>query len=94
MLILTLKSSFVAALTISTIARLVAYAVTCAALPVLRRKSDAAPAHFKLRGGVVIAIEIPSGAAVAGPFDIPQPALDRLISSVLASSSPNKTVVH
>ena len=45
-------------------------------------------------GGVVIAIEIPSGAAVAGPFDIPQPALDRLISSVLASSSPNKTVVH
>ena len=45
-------------------------------------------------GGVVIAIEIPSGAAVAGPFDIPQPALDRLISSVLASSSPNKTIVH
>ena len=56
MLVLTLKSSFVAALTISTIARLVAYAVTCAALPVLRRNSDAPPAHFKLRGGVVIAI--------------------------------------
>jgi len=44
-------------------------------------------------GGVVIAIEIPSGAAVAGPFDIAQPALDRLISRVLASSSP-RTVVH
>ena len=56
MLILTLKSSFVAALTVSTIARLVAYAVTCAALPVLRRRSDAPPAHFKLRGGPVIAI--------------------------------------
>jgi len=55
MLILTLKSSFVAALTISTIARLVAYAVTCAALPVLRR--TAAPAaSFKLPGGVVIAM--------------------------------------
>jgi amino acid transporter len=56
MLVLTLKSSFVAALTISTIARLIAYAVTCAALPILRKKTDAPPAHFKLRGGVVIAI--------------------------------------
>jgi amino acid transporter len=56
MLLLTLKSSFVAALTISTIARLVAYAVTCAALPVLRKKTDAPTAHFKLRGGPVIAV--------------------------------------
>jgi amino acid transporter len=56
MLVLTLKSSFVAALTISTIARLVAYAVTCAALPILRQRNEAAPAHFRLRGGVVIAI--------------------------------------
>ncbi|HXI25185.1 MAG TPA: APC family permease [Pyrinomonadaceae bacterium] len=56
MLVLTLKSSFVAALTISTIARLIAYAVTCAALPVLRKRSGAPPAHFKLRGGPVIAI--------------------------------------
>ncbi len=45
-------------------------------------------------GGVVIAIEIPSGAAVAGPFDIPQPALDRLIARAIDSSSPKKTVVH
>lgn len=56
MLALTLKSSFVAALTISTIARLVAYGVTCAALPVLRRKDEMPQAHFKLRGGPVIAI--------------------------------------
>lgn len=56
MLALTLKSSFVAALTISTIARLVAYAVTCAALPVLRKQSDAPAAHFKLPGGPVIAV--------------------------------------
>src|SRR6266851_656366 len=56
MLILTLKSSFVAALTISAIARLVTYAVTCAALPVLRRRSDVPEAMFKLPGGPVIAI--------------------------------------
>ena len=56
MLVLTLKSSFVAALTISTIARLVAYAVTCAALPVLRRRSNVSPAMFRLRGGKIIAI--------------------------------------
>jgi amino acid transporter len=56
MLVLTLKSSFVAALTISTIARLVAYAVTCAALPVLRKRSDAPKAFFHLRGGPAIAI--------------------------------------
>ena len=56
MLVLTLKSSFVAALTISTIARLVAYAVTCAALPTLRKRTDAPKAFFKLRGGPMIAL--------------------------------------
>ena len=43
--------------------------------------------------GVVIAIEIPSGAAVAGPFDIEQPVLDGMISRVLAAGTP-RTVVH
>jgi basic amino acid/polyamine antiporter, APA family len=56
MLILTLKSSFVAALTISAIARLVTYATTCLALPVLRRRGEVPPAAFRLRGGSVIAI--------------------------------------
>ena len=45
-------------------------------------------------GGVVIAIEIPMGAAVAGPFDIPQPRLDAMISRVLASHTPGRPVVH
>lgn len=45
-------------------------------------------------GGVVIAIEIQSGAAVAGPFDADQAALDRLITRVLARSAPAKPVVH
>ncbi|HBB95912.1 MAG TPA: APC family permease [Blastocatellia bacterium] len=56
MLVLTLKSSFVAALTISAIARLVTYAATCAALPVLRRKPDTPKALFRLPGGSWIAI--------------------------------------
>jgi hypothetical protein len=43
--------------------------------------------------GVVIAIEIPMGAAVAGPFDVEPSRLDGLISRVLASASP-RTVVH
>lgn len=47
------------------------------------------PAH----GGVVIAIEIPTGAAVAGPFAVPQENLDRLINSVLAATRP-KPVIH
>ena len=44
-------------------------------------------------GGVVIAIEIPTGAAVAGPFAIAQADLDRLITRVLSAARP-KPVVH
>jgi amino acid transporter len=56
MLLLTLKSSFVAALTISTIARLVTYAATCLALPLFRARSEAPRAAFHLPGGSIIAI--------------------------------------
>ncbi len=56
MLFLTLKSSFVAALTISTIARLVTYGATCLALPLFRAKRDVPPAQFRLPGGTVVAI--------------------------------------
>jgi amino acid transporter len=56
MLFLTLKSSFVAALTISTIARLVTYGATCISLPVFRRRKDAPPPAFRLRGGTIIAV--------------------------------------
>ena len=45
-------------------------------------------------GGVVIALEIPMGAAVAGPFEIPQGRLDSLITRVLASNAPARPVVH
>lgn len=56
MLLLTLNSSFVAALTISAIARLVTYGATCLSLPIFRRRSDAPPAGFRLHYGTVIAI--------------------------------------
>jgi hypothetical protein len=45
-------------------------------------------------GGVVIAIEIPSGAAVAGPFAMEQTALDRVITRVLAAAAVVRPVVH
>jgi amino acid transporter len=56
MLFLTLKSSFVAALTISTIARLVTYGATCITLPVFRHRKNAPPAAFRLPAGTIIAM--------------------------------------
>ena len=56
MLFLTLKSSFLAALTISTIARLVTYAATCLALPVFRARSEVPKPAFRLPGGTILAI--------------------------------------
>ena len=43
---------------------------------------------------VVIAIEIPMGAAVAGPFAIDGPRLDSLIRRVLAAAAPPGPTVH
>ena len=56
MLFLTLKSSFVAALTISTIARLITYGATCIALPVFRARPEVPSPAFRLPGGTIIAI--------------------------------------
>lgn len=47
-----------------------------------------------MEGGVVIAIELPMGAAVAGPFDIAQALLDGMVSRVLAAASPHRPSVH
>lgn len=55
-LILTLNTSFLAALTISAIARLVTYAATCVALPVFRRRSNIEQARFRLPAGTMISI--------------------------------------
>jgi hypothetical protein len=47
-------------------------------------------------GGVVIAIEITLGAAVAGPFDIDKHALETMVDRVLSRpiTAPASTSVH
>ncbi len=56
LLVLTIQSSFLTALTIATITRLIVYATTCAALPVFRRRADAPEAAFTAPGGTAVAI--------------------------------------
>jgi APA family basic amino acid/polyamine antiporter len=56
MLALTLFSTFISALTISTLIRLLVYMTTCAALPVLRRNHGAPRAAFSMPAGTLIAI--------------------------------------
>lgn len=51
---LTLSGSFVYLLTVSTLSRLLVFAVTCASLPKLRRMPAAPAARFVLPGGGVI----------------------------------------
>lgn len=46
-------------------------------------------------GGVVIAIEITLGAAIAGPFDVEQAPLEAMITRTLAPrGAPTSTSVH
>jgi len=45
-------------------------------------------------GGVVIAVEITLGAAVAGPFDIEQGRLEQMITRVLAEPDGPPVTVH
>lgn len=56
MLIWTLQSTFLSALTIATITRLLVYATTCASLPVFRRRNDVPEAQFMAPFGVVASV--------------------------------------
>jgi hypothetical protein len=47
-----------------------------------------------LDGNVVIAIEIPMGAAVAGPFAIEQARLDAMIRRVIAAAALPSPTIH
>ena len=55
-LVLAISGTFIYALTLSTIIRLGYFALTCAALPVLRRRHPAQPAPFQVWGGAVVAV--------------------------------------
>jgi amino acid transporter len=56
MLVLALSGTFASAATLSTIIRLTTYAATCAALPVLRRKSGHEQAPFAVPGGATVSV--------------------------------------
>ena len=58
MLALTLSGTFLYAVTISTIARLLIYAGTCAALPVLRRRTAPPPSTFRVPAGTAVAVAV------------------------------------
>ena len=55
---LTLSGTFLYAVTVSTLSRLVVYAATCAALPVLRNRVEAPPVAFRVPGGMFIWIVV------------------------------------
>ncbi|UOQ71214.1 APC family permease [Hymenobacter cellulosilyticus] len=54
-LALAISGTFIYALTLSTIIRLAYFALTCAALPVLRRRHPERPAPFRVWGGAAVA---------------------------------------
>lgn len=56
MLVLTLSGTFASAALLSTIIRLTTYAVTCAALPVLRRRSGRPRAPFSAPAGPIVSL--------------------------------------
>ncbi len=56
MLIFTIQTSFLTALTISTITRLLVYVATCASLPVFRRRAESPKAEFLAPLGIPAAI--------------------------------------
>ncbi|MBX3299954.1 MAG: amino acid permease [Acidobacteria bacterium] len=56
MLVLTIRSSFLSAVAIATITRLLVYATTCVSLPIFRRRSDVPEARFKAPLGIAAAI--------------------------------------
>jgi amino acid transporter len=55
-LFLTIQSSFITAVAIATITRLLVYATTCVALPVFRRREDAPRAQFLAPMGIVACV--------------------------------------
>ncbi len=55
-LLMAIFSSFVSALTVATVVRLAGYAMTCAALPLLRRNPAVPPAAFSVPAGFAVSV--------------------------------------
>jgi len=90
MLALALAGSFLTAVALSTITRLLAYAATCLAVPVLRRRNGAAgaaAATFRVPGGgavVVTALAVIAWlVANARPVELRNVAIAMLVGAVL-----------
>ena len=56
MLVFTIVTTFTSAVTITVGLRVIIYIVTCAALPVLRRRAGRPPATFRIPAGSVVAV--------------------------------------
>jgi basic amino acid/polyamine antiporter, APA family len=56
MLVLTLQGTFISAVTITTVIRLLVYIATCISLPVLRFKKDSPSPRFRAPAGVALAV--------------------------------------
>src|SRR5439155_22943864 len=85
-LVMTLMGTFLGALTISTVARLIVYASTCAALPVLRRRVSAPVALFVVPGGVWIAVAALGACAwllIHSPFGELKPLLVAVVVGLI-----------
>jgi amino acid transporter len=73
-------STFISALTISTIVRLVAYLATCLALPALRRRSDVQAPVFRTPGGWLVS----AGAVALGVWLLSNTAWAELRLGIVA----------
>jgi amino acid transporter len=77
---LAVLSTFISALTISTVVRLIAYVATCAALPLLRRREGANPPAFHAPAGTLVSV----AAVVLSLWLLSNTASTELRMSVLA----------
>ncbi len=55
-LAVSLTYSFMTAVTMNVIIKLITYGIICMSLPALRKNKDVEPARFKLRGGIIVAV--------------------------------------